>query len=362
MTASPDASSTFREAIRSGSPEALMAVVPFLLGFMPESSFVIVGEPPGDAASVTLRRLDLPDPADPGHATLRMAMAKYAVALLKADQFHTAAAIGYGPAPLVTPLAEAFAHEADKAGIGIGQLVRTEDGRYWSYSSQNPDWFPAEGTPFDPSGHPAWTALSAARGPVLSGRSAVAASIAPVTGAAAESMRRATRRAWRYLSRFIQGSLPQDNPAAAKALADRGVAAVRDVIATYRDGRTATDYQVARLTVALTNIRVRDDACARMDPDYLDCHLRMWTDVVRRAQPRHVAGPASLLAYVAWQAGNGVLANLALDRALADDPGYTMAEYLGKVIMLGVPPSSMTRLTMTPKQVTAHYRALDEAG
>jgi hypothetical protein len=72
--------------------------------------------------------------------------------------------------------------------------VRTEDGRYWSYSSQSSDWFPAEGMPFDPSGHPAWTVLAAAEGVVLSGRSAVT-SIAPVAGAAVEAMPRATLRA-----------------------------------------------------------------------------------------------------------------------------------------------------------------------
>ena len=72
--------------------------------------------------------------------------------------------------------------------------------------------------------------------------------------------------------------------------------------------------------VALKDRRVRDDAWARMDRRYTAAHLRMWTDAVRHALPGYVAAPASLLALVAWQAGNGVLANVALDRALAGDP------------------------------------------
>ena len=84
--------------------------------------------------------------------------------------------------------------------------------------------------------------------------------------------------------------------------------------------QAATIYEVARLTVALRDLRVRDDAWARMDPGYSEAHLRLWIDVLRRAQPGYVAAPAALLAFVAWQSGDGALANVALDRALADNP------------------------------------------
>ena len=72
------------------------------------------------------------------------------------------------------------------------------------------------------------------------------------------------------------------------------------------------------------------------------------------AQPGYVAAPASLLAFTAWQGGNGALANVALDRALADDPGYSMAQLLRDVIDAGTPPS-MARLPMTPEEVAASY-------
>jgi len=91
-----------------------------------------------------------------------------------------------------------------------------------------------------------------------------------------------------------------------------------------------------------------------MDPDHRDAHRRLWTDVVRRAQPGYVAAPASLLAFTAWQGGDGSLANIALDRALADDPGYSMALLLRDAIGLGAPPS-LARLPMTPEQVADSY-------
>jgi hypothetical protein len=71
-----------------------------------------------------------------------------------------------------------------------------------------------------------------------------------------------------------------------------------------------------------------------------------------------VAAPASLLAFVAWQDGNGALANVALDRALKDAPGYSMATLLRQVIAAGAPPA-MARLPLTPAEVAACYDDLD---
>ena len=124
-------------------------------------------------------------------------------------------------------------------------------------------------------------------------------------------------------------------------------------------GSYATDYQVAWITVALRDLRVRDDAWARMDPAHLEAHRRLWIDVTGRAQPGYVAAPAALLAFVAWQAGDGALANVALDRALADEPRYSMALLLRQVITAGAPPS-LARLPMTPEEVAASYAGLDE--
>ena len=45
---------------------------------------------------------------------------------------------------------------------------------------------------------------------------------------------------------------------------------------------------------------------------------------------------------------------MALDRALADDPRYSMATLLRQVITAGAPPS-LARLPMTPEEVAASY-------
>jgi hypothetical protein len=61
---------------------------------------------------------------------------------------------------------------------------------------------------------------------------------------------------------------------------------------------------------------------------------------------------------VAWQSGNGALANVALDRAPAEDANYSMAVLLRQVIDSGAPPS-LARLPMTPEDVAASYDAAE---
>jgi hypothetical protein len=143
-------------------------------------------------------------------------------------------------------------------------------------------------------------------------------------------------------------------------MAALGQIAVDDAIRRYRAGQRLSTGQAAWLTVALRQLRVRDDAWARMDPEYRAAHLRLWTDLTRLARPGYAAAPASLLAFVAWQSGDGALANVAIDRALGDNPRYSMALLLRDALDAGAPPS-MARLPMTPEEVAASYDAAEEA-
>jgi hypothetical protein len=337
-----------------------LSVVPLPLGFMPESSIVLMGtKPPEDTVKVTLR-YDLPDPPDPA---LAADIAEHSLAILDWQELDPAIAVGYGPDALVRPLADAFSDAMTKAQPGKSGLIdflRVEGDRYWSYTCTDENCCPAAGVPFGPAGDPA--ALAGDGVPVLPNRAAVAASIAPVTGTAAQTMRQATRRAEKHLMQVMAEATESGGLSACRrAVADAGLLVVAEMIAAYRSGgRYASKAQVARLTLALKDMRIRDDAWARMDPGHSEAHQRLWIDVVKRAQAGHVAAPASLLAFVAWQTGDGALANLALDRALADIPGYSMAGLLRQVISAGAPPS-MARLPMTPEEVAACYHDTDEA-
>jgi hypothetical protein len=334
-------------------------VVPHLLGFHPSSSLVVLGIS-GPRAQIRLTfRYDLPDPPDP---SLASEIAAHASAVLGRQHISTAIVIGYGPGSLVTPLADLLRHALGAARITIRDLLRVEDGRYWSYLCTDPGCCPAQGVPFEVGGHPAALALSDAGLTVHPDRAALARTLAPLPDAAAP-MSKATDRALRRAQELMTEamSLPGGGDAM-RLVTDAGRRAVRGAISVYRGGgEMADDDQVAWLAVTLADLRVRDDAWARMDPDFREAHRRLWTDVIRRVPAAYVPAPAALLAFTAWQSGDGALAGVAIDRALDADPGYSMALLLADAIQAGLPPSA-ARLPMTPEEVAASYAATERRG
>ena len=317
---------------------------------------VVIGvEQPGAEVRLTLR-YDLPDPG------LAPAVAAHAMSVLTAQRIQTAVAVGYGPEHLVSPVAAALRDCAPGAGVTVTELLRAENQRYWSYVCEDPACCPPEGKPFDVRDHPAARAMAAESARVLASRDALAATVAPVTGAAAGQMRQATKEAEEQVARAIARAARSGRKASVRRLiATVGLPAVSEGIRRYRGGRRLEPEEAAWLTVVLRDLRVRDDAWSRMRPEHREAHTRLWTDLTRLAQPGYVCAPAALLAFVAWQSGNGALANVALDRALAEDANYSMAVLLRQVIDSGAPPS-LARLPMTPEDVAASYDALDRPG
>jgi Domain of unknown function (DUF4192) len=334
-----------RPTLRIDSVAGLLAAIPHLLGFTPRDSLVVLGaQPPRGRVQIAFR-YDLPDPPDAGTAA---GIAGHAAGVLASHHLTTAIAAGYGPGRLVTPVADALRQVLPGTGVRLRDVLRVEDGRYWSYLCPNPSCCPPDGTPFDPAGHPAAAVLAQAGLSPAPSREAVAATIAALTGPEAEAMASATRQAERIAARLTitRGPDGLDQP---------GIAAIRAAIGVYRDGGVITaPVRHAWLALVLRRLRIRDDAWARMDPTHRDAHRRLWTDLVRRAQPGYLAAPASLLAFTAWQGGDGALANIALDQALADTPGYSMALLLREALTAGAPPSMATP-PMTPEQVADSY-------
>jgi Domain of unknown function (DUF4192) len=346
--------------VRIGSPAALLAMVPQLLGFEPQLSIVLLGaEPPRGRVRLTIR-FDLPSTPDPA---LAGQIARRAMGVLAGHGFHAGVAVGYGPGRLVTPVADAVRRHAADVGFRLSELLRAEDGRYWSYLCTEPGCCSPDGVPYNVASHPVTSAFAdAGAPPVLASREELAALVAPLDGPQGEAMLQATLRATERSGRLVaQAASSGGKGAARRLIASAGLDAVREAIDTYRaGGELSADDDAAWLSVVLRDLRIRDDAWSRMDPEHMEAHRRLWTDLTRRARPGFVAPPASLLAFVAWQCGNGALANVSLDRAQADDPGYSMARLLREVIDSGAPPR-LARLPMTPEEVADSYAA-DEDG
>jgi len=342
--------------VKIGSPAEILAAVPYLLGFHPTRSVVVIGSrPPRDRVHVTFR-YDLLDPPEPGYAS---EIAAHAAAVLANQDVTAAIVAGYGPGALVTPIAEEFRRHLTGAGLQLREMLRVEDGRYWSYLCHEPGCCPADGMPFDVSVSAVAAQMTLAGSVTLPDRAALERTVAPLAGVARASMRQATIRAENRAASLVAQAVRSGRKRReiVRPVADDGLRAVSKAIGAYGGGgRISQDDDIARLTVALADLRVRDDAWARMDPEHTEAHQRLWTDVVRRAEPRYVPAPACLLAFTAWQAGNGALANIAIARALESDPGYTMALLLFEAVGGGLPPSA-ARLPMTPEEVAASYAA-----
>jgi Domain of unknown function (DUF4192) len=344
--------------VRVSSPADVLAVVPHLLGFHPDNSFVVIGAGRPQERIEVAFRYDLPDPPDAGQAR---DIAEHAAAVLRQRQLSTVIGVGYGPGDRVTPVADALAGALRQDGPQLRELMRVENGRYWSYVCANPECCPADGVRFDVQANPAAAAMTVAGLVAYPDRAALASTLAPVTGAAATAMERATSRARAQEAELIGQAPGRAGRPATGPVVELGRRAVASALAVYRAGGQLTDDdQLAWLSVVLAHLPVRDDAWSRMDPEHRDAHLRLWTDVVRRARGRYLAAPASLLAFTAWQSGVGALANIAIDRALAADPGYSLAHLLRDIMDAGVPPSA-AQLPMTPDQVAASYDLAESA-
>jgi hypothetical protein len=176
---------------------------------------------------------------------------------------------------------------------------------------------------------------------VLASRDALAAAIAPAAGAEAASMLAAVVRAAQRAARnTARGARRRSAGKESRPHATAGYRAVAAAITAYRAGGSIASHdELARLALALTRIPVRDRAWGLMDPAHRDAHSRLWADLTRLAPPGLVAAPAALLALCAWQAGNGALAQIALDRALNDDPRYPLARLLRDAVTCAASPS-----------------------
>ncbi|HEX6498543.1 MAG TPA: DUF4192 domain-containing protein [Micromonosporaceae bacterium] len=331
------------------TPADLLAAVPYLLGFHPTDSLVAVGL--RRCRVVFQARADLPGPRLPVTD-----FAAHVAGVVAQQRVDTALLVGYGAAERVTPAVEATRSALALLDVEVPEMLRAEHGRYWSYVCDRPDCCPPDGVPYDIAASAVAAEATLAGWVALPDRHALVAQLAPVDGAARAAMSVATRRAGRRLERLLDPGAHRaatDGTASATARSRpnrrrlaKVLAAGEDAVATgldrYRDGGRLDDDEAAWLTVLLTHRPVRDHAWSLIGSATAVTHRALWLDVVRRAQPHLVAAPATLLAFAAWQGGDGALASVALERALGVDPDYRLARLLDEALRHGLPPDVLT--------------------
>ena len=124
-----------------------------------------------------------------------------------------------------------------------------------------------------------------------------------------------------------------------------GATAVIDLAGEFALGRGGEDLElVARVIGRLSDIQVRDFALGSHTDEDIDNFFLMWRQLMRMAPVGCVAPIASLFAALAYESGDGALAHRALDRALADSNGYSLALLLRRVFTAGWPPESFAAM------------------
>ncbi len=342
------------------SPADLIAAVPYLLGFHPQDSLTVVAV--RDHRVVFAARHDLPDPGTPEDAA--EAEARHVAVVVARQDVQGATVIGHGTADRVTPAVLRLSAALQGLGIAVLDVLRVTDGRFWSYLCDDPSCCPPEGLPCDSASTAVAAAATYAGQVALPDRETLAAQLAPVTGAAGEDMRAATRLAEQRLANLLAADSPagvrvddpgpaaearppaaQSEPTGPDAVAfgrrvrRAGRSAVRSAFRRHRDGGRLSDAEVAWLGVLLGHLSVRDYAWERIGAE--EWQVALWTDVLRRVQAVHVPPVACLLAFAAWRSGQGALAALAVDRARSQDPDYSMAALLDDVLRYALPPSTV---------------------
>lgn len=303
------------------SPDALLAALPYLLGFHPHESAVLAWLSGGRL--VLTQRLDLPtDPAV--LPAWRAAVWSHAGAAAADELVLVIVSIDeVDPAVLSSVLVE-----ADARGMHVRDAVHLSGARWRSLLCSDPDCCPAEGREVDPriSDEVGAEFALLGRAPAAD-RDGIVASMAPDPARVnAVSRVRPRARTGRTLERWRDAVLLD-----LLACADGDAAP------------TLTATQAARLLDGLADIRVRDTLlweARAWQPDEVARATDALQELLRCAPPGRCAPVATCVALLCWLAGDGARALVALDRAASDDPGYSLAALLAASLRSGLPPTA----------------------
>ena len=337
--------------LRLSSSDDVLAAVPYLLGFHPQQSLVVLGlSGPRARLGVTMR-MDL-DGMSPGEMTQRIVRA------LQEDGDTEAIVLVYDPPPgsstddaavrtALRPgeeIVAAVRAGLRRADIRLREALRVSDGRWWSYLCEDPRCCPPDGSPVttaDMPGGPslvAATAVGAGLG-ALPDRAAVAAGLE----APAPWTHEATAQAMDRVGEDLAARCLTDP----KALAGELLTEIERLVDRFAERRpTLTDDDVARVALALHILDVRDTVITWTTRDSAPALQDLLIEVVRRtAAPEHVPA-ATVLGWCAYLLGKGALAGVALELVARSDPDYSLARLVDSMLQHGIHPDRLREVTL----------------
>lgn len=306
--------STFEPVAKLSSPGDIVVMIPYLLGFEPRDSLVLVSLEGPRKRFGPVMRIDLVD----GPARQVAEQVEYLLAFVEAHRFRDVIAVAYTAdarraGRVVRPLVERL--RADR--VRVTEALRADGGRWYSYSCRR-QCCPPAGTPYDrESARPAAEAVASGLTRAES-REALRAVFEPTAADPVDAVQALVPG---LLAEVADGSMDK---ARIDALLDGG-----------------DDAYVRQLATAL--VLAQDDGwgpriLVRLRRDQAWDQFELWAAVMRVATDEQLAGPGALAAFAAWLDGNGVLASHAVDRVQTIDPNHPLAALVRSLLDHTVPP------------------------
>jgi hypothetical protein len=326
------------------SAHDLITAIPFLIGFHPTDSIVLISVKAG-AIGVAMR-IDLPATINSDEIDL---LAHHFIR----DEAEAALLVAYMPEgrndgdSLLISLGAGLIRN----GIEIHESLLISGGRYRSIICRDASCCP-----------PAGKALPAIEDSAIAAEHVVAGIPMPygdiselIDSIAADPI--SVTKGW---SATVDNfTIDEDSPEVS-ALRRDGVESMELLLDEFRIGRGPTDEMlVARVIGRMSDVQVRDYAMGVHQEDTYDLYFTMWRELLRLSPVGAVAPIACIVAAMAYENGDGALAQRALDRAIADDPSYPLAALLRRVFNAGWPPQSFAqmRAELHPKVIATIFES-----
>ena len=311
-------------------PEDILAMVPYVLGFLPEDSLVLLTA--GEVGESFHARVDLPD--DP--ADLDLAIEPIRDAALSNGARKAMIVVYTHDTCLALEAWIRLSEDLDEIGVDVVASLHADAGHYVVLG--DPD---REPTPYDVEAHPI-SALAVYDGRVTyRSRQELGDSLVTNDPEAVDALAALCTAAARRIEGAARHPLGPPTPEALRTLLiTEGLWARERVRSALADDDVLSDDDAARMLAALQSSEVRDVLWAEIRRLGARKHVTFWTDLVRRSPVDFVAPPAALLAFAAWMAGEGALAWCAIDRSREGDPGYSMAALIASALQSAMSPSS----------------------
>lgn len=323
---------------RISGPGELLQAVPYLLGFHPHASLVLIGLDHGRL--VVTARLDLADTAEPAIVTDTVA------ALRRGGTSEVVAAV-YDDSvrpqrdDVMLPwdgLAASVESEVADQGGDVVDVLLVSHGRWWSYSCQAPECCPPEGREI-PEAPSAFAAAATVAGVVARpDRASLGALLdpAPDRDALGPLLEAAEHAA---VAAVLAGDVMRHERSVKRAL----FAAARASAAPRWAGITPDER--ARFGVGLLEIPLRDAVWMAVDDGRLDGRA-LWRHLASSLPSPYDAPALFLFGWACWRQGNGALAGIAAERAVESDPDYSAADLLLAALSHGLDPRRLPKLRL----------------